>query len=494
MTINANYIVSLPPRTIRGGSADLETNGMVLVATDILPSDKPAITVTTAQEAAALVGDMSAVAKFAQQYFTGLNNQQHVPSALVIGAIMQTNQPAWIRSGEHAELAELKAVLDGTISITINGAVVSASEIDLSACNSYSDVAAAVALKLGEGVTGTYNSVLKAFVFKTAETGAGASVTFATGTAAVALGLTEDAGAVLSQGIDAMTPAANLNAICDVTRNWSQFTTLDTLTDEALVREYSAWADIDDEFLFIVNTTDKRTNSALTVDSTIPGKIKNDYNVVLPIFEKGNTLTSAAALSYPASIKWDAEQGMKVLFGKSASGIPASVTDQAVAAVLDANKITYVGQFATRNAEFIFFNKGALTGSLYGWVDVLIGLIWFRAKIQRACMDGFTTVNRIPYNEDGYAMLEAWCMDAIKAAKRVGVIDTGVRLSDAQRAQVTQELGADYADELFSKGWVLQIIDPESAVRAQRGSPISNLYYCYGGSVQKIEMPITQIQ
>jgi hypothetical protein len=167
---------------------------------------------------------------------------------------------------------------------------------------------------------------------------------------------------------------------------------------------------------------------------------------------------------------------------------------QAVAAVLDANKISYVGEFATRNADFRFFNKGALTGNLYGWFDALIGLIWLRAKMQRCIMDGFASVNRVPYNEQGYTLIRAWCADAIRAAKNVGVIDEGISLSESQRAQITQELGQDIADELYAKGWFLQVDDPEASVRAQRGSPVMSLYITYGGSVQKIECPVTQIQ
>lgn len=491
MSINASYLVALPPRTIRGGSADLETNGMVLTASDLIPTGTPALTVASASEAAAIFGAQSDEARFAQQYFSGINNQQHIPSALVFGADLRTARAAWLRSAPVAALADYQAITDGTLTLTINGSEVAATGIDLSKCTSLSGVAEAIAAKF-TGLTGAYNSDLKTFIFTTDATGEAATLSFATGTLATLCGLTENAGAVLSQGSDAMTVAETLDKINEVTRNWTQFTTIAEITDEEVAKEFAAWADLEDEVVYIYWTTDTRVENALTVEATVAHALIADYNCVLPIY--GSLVTAAAVVAFPASIKWDAVQGMKVLFAKSAANVPATVTSQAVAAVLDANKISYVGEFATRNAQFRFFNKGALTGSLYGWFDALIGLIWLRAKMQRCIMDGFAAVNRVPYNEQGYTLIRAWCADAIRAAKNVGVIDEGISLSESQKAQITQELGQDIADELYAKGWYLQVDDPEASVRAQRGSPVMSLYITYGGSVQKIECPVTQIQ
>ena len=492
MSINANYLVALPPRTIRGGSADLETNGMVIVASDLIPSGKPALVVETAQEVAAIFGASADITRFAQQYFSGINNQQHIPSALVIGADLSAARAAWIRSGAVAALADYQAITAGALTLTVNGTEVAATGIDLSGCTSLSAVAAAVAAKF-TGLTGAYNSDLKAFIFTTSATGASASVSYGSEGIATLLGLTEAAGAVLSQGTDAKTEAENLDAICEVTRNWTQFTTLAEVTTEAKAKAYAAWADIDDDYVYIFWTSDARVLSALTVEATVAHALVEDYNCAL-CFYTAYANSAAAVLAYPASIAWDREQGMKVIFGKGASGVPAEVTSQAVAAVLDAHKISYVGEFATRNAKFIFFNRGELTGSLYGFYDALIGLIWLRAKIQRLCMDGFASVNRVPYTQKGFSLIQAWISDAIRAGKKNGCIDSGMTLSDSQRAQIMQEVGKDIADELFAKGWYLDIEAPEASVRAQRGSPVMTLYVTYSGSVQRIEMPVTSVQ
>lgn len=495
MSINASYLVSLTPRTITGGSADLETNGMVLTSTYLLPTSAPAMSFTSAQAVANVFGAASPEAEFAQQYFTGLTNQQQAPSALVIGLNMQQALGAWIESAPiTTTLAEFQAISDGALTISIDGSPVSATGIDLSEAQSLSDVATTVAAKL-TGTTGAYNSDLNAFIFTTSQTGATASVSYATagsgGTDISAmLGLTQAAGAVLSQGVAAMTPAQNLDAIVAVTANWSQFSTLVEVDDQETAEAYSAWADLSDDYVYVFWSSDSKMLSQTTQSSTIAAAIQDNYDCTVMLYAQSNA-AAAAALAYPATIKWDQEQGMKVLFGKSASGVPAIVTDETTAAALDALSVSYVGQFATRNAEFAFFNRGETSSSMYGFYDTLIGMIWLRSKIQRACMDGFNAVNRVPYNAKGYTMIKAWIADPIRSAKTVGVIDTGLALSDSQKAQITQEVGQDISNELFTNGYFLQVDDPEANVRAERGTPVMNLYISYAGSVQKIEMPVT---
>lgn len=495
MSINASLIVNLTPRTINGGSSDLETNGMVLTSTYLLPTNTPAMSFVSAKAVASVFGASSPEAAFAQQYFTGLTNQQKSPSALVIGLNMQTALSAWIQSASiTATLEELQAISDGALTISINGSPIEATGIDLSGATSLSDVASTVAAKL-TGTTGAYNSDLNAFIFTTEQTGATATVTFATAGSggtdiSSLLGLTQAAGAVLSQGVDAMTPSQNLDAIVSVTANWSQFTTLDEVTEQNVAEAYSAWADISDDYVYIFWSSDSKMTSTLTQSTTIAAALQNTYNCTVMLYTISNA-AAAAALAYPATIKWDQDQGMKVLFGKSASGIPAVVTDDTTATTLDALSVNYVGQFATRNAEFSFFNRGQTTSSMYGFYDTLIGMIWFRSKIQRACMDGFSSVNRVPYNNQGYTLIRAWISDPIRSAKNVGVIDTGLALSDSQKSQITQEVGEDISDTLYSNGYFLQIEDPEANVRAERGTPVMSLYFTYAGSTQKIDMPVT---
>ena len=50
MSINANRLVSITPRVISGGSADLETNGLILTANTLIQGNVPAIEFNTVKE------------------------------------------------------------------------------------------------------------------------------------------------------------------------------------------------------------------------------------------------------------------------------------------------------------------------------------------------------------------------------------------------------------------------------------------------------------
>lgn len=490
MSINASYLVAITGRSITGGSADLETNGLVLTKSAILPVDKPCLEFATYKSVAAVFGADSDEAKFAQQYFSGVTNQQRAPTGLMIARRVSDAASAWLRSAPLGmSLEEIKA-LTINLSVTVNGTTKTVSDLSLATATSYSGAANLIASALG--CAGAYNSTLDAFVFTTETAGATATISYATGTSANVLKLTQTDGAVLSQGCAAMSVAENMTAIENISRNWTQFTTLWEETDQDEVEAYSAFADVDDDYVYVFWTSDTKTQSALTQASTIPAQIKDKYNCTLSIFADSYA-TAAFVLAFPATIKWDAVQGMKVIFGKSATGVPAVVTTEAQALALDDIHVSYVGQFATRNSEFSFANRGHLSSDTYGFYDTLIGLIWFKACIQRAIMDGFASVNRVPYNQKGYNIVAAWIQDPINSAKNVGVIDTGMSLSNAQKAQIMQEVGVDISGDLDSTGYYLSVTDPSANVRADRGSPVMNLYFAYAGSVQKCELPVTAV-
>mgnify|MGYP000130250121 FL=1 len=498
MSIKAGYLVAITPRTISAGASDLETNGMLLTKSALLPSGTPAMAFASAAAVAAFFGDASDEAVFAQQYFTGLTNQQKAPTSLVIGRRIDDDAPAWIRSGAiSADLAAFKKVTDGAMKITIDGSEKTATAVDLSSANSLSEVVQTIATAL-TGCTGSYDSTTNTFTLTSSTDGASSTVSYAStgddGTDLSAmLCMTQAEGAVLSQGVDAMTESATLDAIRAVTANWAQFTTLWEVTEQDEAEAYAAWADIDDDYVYVFWSSDRNMESTLTQDSTIAKALQDKYNCVFMIYSLDFS-TAAFALAYPATIKWDATQGMKVIFGKSASGLSPMVTDEQVATALDDLGVSYVGQFATRNDEFIIANRGELTGSMYGFYDTLIGSIWLRSKLQTSIMNGFATVNRAPYNNVGYTMLKSWCQDPITQAKNAGVIDEGLSLSESQKSQILQETGdSEAVGELQSKGYFLQILDPGASVRAQRGSPVAALYYAYGGSIQKVELPVTAV-
>lgn len=508
--IPASHIVKVTPRVISGGSSDIETNGLLLTKSNLLPADKPAKEFSSASAVADFFGAEAEETIFAQQYFTGATNQQKAVSTLVVGRFIAEAVPAWIRGGAVAtSLASFKAVTDGTITIRVNGSEVVAENIDLSGVTSMSEVAETVANAIA-GVKGAYDSNAHCFVFTSEKTGADAKLELC-GDAAVkggivgeaivgeshvaseghgtkldeALGMSVDQGAIASPGAEAQTPAAALENVCAVTRNWVGFTTMwEASLEEA--EGFAAWADIDDDYVYVDWTTDVRCLNTLTQADTKPAKMVDKYNCAICLYGKADL--AAFVLAVGASIDWQRYQGMKVWFAKSASGLSATVQNEAAADALEKIRCSYFGNFATRNDAFQFMNTGALCSDLYGFIDVLYGSIYLRNTIQRSCMDGFKSVNRAPYNDMGRAYIAAWLQDPISLCLRNGVIDPGLDLSESQRVQILQEVGDDISTTLFTKGYWYGIEMPSANVRAQRGSPVITLYYCYAGGIQRADI------
>lgn len=513
--IPASHIVKVTPRVISGGSSDLETNGLLLTKSALIPSDVPAVEFSSAAAVADFFGSEAEETVFAQQYFTGVTNQQKAVNAIVIGRFISEAAPACVRGGTvTTKLATFKAITDGTLTLEVNGEEVTAENIDLSACTSLSEVAAKVAEGIA-GVTGAYDANSQKFIFTTEKTGADASLNLVgvaavkggvVGTAIVgeslvasevkgtglsdALGLTVSLGAVVSPGADVQTPAAALENVCSVTRNWVGFTTIWEATLEE-AEGFAAWADIDDDYVYVDWTTDVRCIDMLTQAETKPAKMRDRFNCAICLY--GTSAFAAFVLAVGASIDWQRNQGMKVWFAKSATGLSPTIQNEAAADALEAIRCSYFGNFATRNDAFQFMNTGALCSDYYGFIDVLYGSIYLRNAIQRSCMDGFKAINRAPYNDMGRAYISAWLQDPISLCLRNGVIDPGLDLSESQRVQIMQEVGQDITTTLFTKGYWYGIEMPSANVRAERGSPIVSIFYCYAGAIQRITAEVTSI-
>ncbi|MFR1027736.1 MAG: hypothetical protein ACLSE8_15675 [Parasutterella sp.] len=136
--------------------------------------------------------------------------------------------------------------------------------LDFSTAKSFSDVATELASAVG-AVSGAFNSDQNVPSFlTTTETGDTASISFATKrdlqeqTCPHFSAWTEDSGAVLSQGSDALTPAQNMNLwllLLLVTGSDSQPCMQQRLLRLPLL---AAWADIDDDYVYFDWSTDTK--------------------------------------------------------------------------------------------------------------------------------------------------------------------------------------------------------------------------------------------
>lgn len=347
-------------------------------------------------------------------------------------------------------------------------------------------------------VTVTYDSVSGGFVITSGWYGVGSSVAYPTGTLATPAYLTQALGAVISAGADAQSPSSFMTDITQLTQNWATFMLAfdpDNASGSVQRQAFAAW----------VNSTNKRwcyaardTDLSPTVSNNATASLGNilkasasDGTVV--IFDPNTDWLDAFFAGTVASIDFQAVNGRITFAFRGQDGIVASVTTATVAANLIANGYNFYGAYATANQQFLEFQPGGVTGR-FQWADSYVNQIWLNNALQLALMVLLQETNSIPYNEFGYGLIKAACMDPINQALTFGAIRVGVTLSALQIAEVNAAAGVKIDDVLNYQGWYLQVVDATPQVRQARQSPPINLWYMDGQSVQKIVMSSTLVQ
>lgn len=499
MAIPASHIVNVLPRVIAGGSRDLELNGLLITNNNSISADTLVLSFPSAAAVAAYFGIGSVEHKVADVYFTSYNNKLTAPKALYIARRIAADSFAWLRSRKiNVTVQSIQAITDGAFTVSIDNTAYAVDSVDFSTVTSYSDVASKIEGALtakGADVTVAYSSLFNAFTVTGVTVGAGAVVNFfeapSSGTdIAKLLGFAETSGAVMSTGHEAMSEETQMHKIISKTQNWVSFTTAwEAAVDEALL--WAEWANKNYGYLYVGYTT---SDDVLSQDNSfdVASMCKEaGYDHTTIVY--GSVHYAAFIMGVVASVAWQRVNGTITAAFKRQSGLAPWVADETQAQVLESKNCNYFGNFATRNAEFVFLYPGCLSASDYGFIDPYINSVWFNNRLQVALMDGITSVGRVPYNTRGYTMVRAWMVDPIKEALNNATIEPGVVLSERQRSEVMNEAGLDISKELWTQGYYAQILDPGASVRAQRGTPVISLWYTYGGAIQKIEVASTAI-
>lgn len=500
MSIPASAIVRINPRLINAGGDGLELNGVLVTADTSIPVDNRVLQFTSPEDNAAYFGSASALADAGTRYFLGYNNSFKKPATLYVARWVKDDAAPYLRGGAvAATVGDFRQVTAGMLSLTLGGYTAIVSDLDFSGVNSYSDAAlilqtAIRAVPAGgdswANATVTYTSLFKAFVVTGGQVGSGFTIEPATGDTAELMMLTETAGAVTSKGADAESLAACMDAVVSVTQNWVSFATDFPATEEEEL-ELAGWSNgKGTRYLYVM--WDMGANLLTPFGTANIGSKLQELEMSAVAGVYGKLQHAAFILGMIASIDYTRVQGAITMAFKGQDGLEITVTDEETANALDQKGFNWYGDYATANDQFRFFYPGAIFGR-YLFIDTYVNAVWLNNALQLALVSLFQNIARIPYTEKGYALVRAALADPINQAKNAGVIDPGVMLSEAQKAQVNREAGLNIAPSIEQDGYYVQVKDPTAQVRAQRGTPIVNLWYAYGGSIHKIEMASTVI-
>lgn len=492
MTIPASDIVQVNPGVISAGGNPLALNGLILSQNTIIPT-MSAQSFVSSTAVKNFFGAASSEYAISLIYFQGFDNSTIKPGVLHFAPYVLTDRAAWVQSGSLSSLslAQLQA-LTGTLIVTVDGTTFTSSAINLTGAASFSAAATTIAAAFtGAGKpTCTWNPINSTFVLTSPTVGATSTIGYCTGTLATSLKFASATGALLSQGDIADTPTTAMDNAKAVTQNWVTFMTLwEPLL--AAKQLFADWVQAQNQrYSYVVWDTDAQ---AIVANSTTCFGAVAKALAYDGIFVVYNTKELAAmTLGTVGSIDFSATNGRITFAFKSQSGFTPTVTDQQIAATLTANGYNFYAQYATSNNTFNWLYNGQTPGK-WIWFDSFINQIQLNGAFQLALMTLLGNVKSIPYNEAGYSLIRAAMSSPINAALNFGTIRAGVALSPSAAAQVNQAAGLNIAGILAQQGYYLQVLDPGTIVRGNRGTPVINFWYTDGGAVQRIVVASTDI-
>lgn len=507
--IPAAQIVNIIPSVLSGGGNALDLIGLCLTPNTRVPIGQ-VLSFPTAATVGQYFGPTSQEAAAATIYFLGFNNSNVKPGLMLFWQyVWETPVSAYLRGGNISAmpLATLQGLTPGTLTIEINGSPVTSSTINFSSATSFSNAASIIATAIGASVTCVYDSVSGAFVISTVTTGATATIAFPTTDAlATAIQLTQATGAVISQGAALSSPAVDMAAITNITVNWCTFfTTFEPVASDK--EAFASWTNGQGEgaeFVYamwdtnILNTESGGPSPAVVAITTAnySGTAMIYTNPAIDTLGPGGVpggQLAAFLAGAIASIDFTETQGTATMAFKSQSGIPAHVTNAAVASYLNGYGLNFYGDYTTPNEAFIFFYGGRISGP-FQWIDAYVNEVWLDNQIQLAMMVLLTNVKALPYNTPGDALVEATALDPITQAVNFGAIQPGVALSQAQITEVNSAAGLPIAPIVGSRGWYFQVLPAIAQVRVARSSPPCTLWYTNGGSIQSLNIASIQVQ
>lgn len=481
--IPVSELTNVQPGVIGTGGSPLSLNS-IFMTTSTLPPIGSVSAFADADSVGAFFGTTSPEYAAAQVYFLGYDNSPIKPGTIYFGQFATAAVSAYLRSASFkgVTLSQLQA-LSGSLTVTIDGAVKTAASINLSAATSFANAATIIGTALTATVT--YNTQLQTFVISSATTGNASTITFASGTLAAGLKMTEATAAVTSQGSAIMTPGDAMDRMKTATTDWGLFTTIAEPDLDGKIA-FAIWTNAQSLRYGYVGWDSSAAAKVLGSTATFAYAVETaQYEGVIPVYP---SLSRAALIcGVAASIQFARLNGRITFAYKGQAGLTPDVTDINDARALEANGYNFYGAYAEGKNQFNLLQPGQISGK-WKWIDAFVNQIYFSSQLRLAAVSYLAQVGSVPYNDDGYTEIKAAYLDPINEMINFGGIRKGVPLSSAQASQVNSAAGVVISDTLETVGWYLQIQPATAQIRGNRASPVQTLWYTDGGSIQRLNL------
>ena len=483
-SIPASDIVNILPSALAAGGSELSLNTVVFTAASKFPI-KQYFDLDTVRDD---FGSTSNEYKFAETYLQGFSGSTIKPYSVFFAEYVNANKAATLigLSLRSTTLEQLKLV-NGTLNVTIDGTLKTGT-VNLSTATSFSDAATLIATALTAVVT--FDTQLQSFVIASGTTGETSSISFGSGTAADALGLSEVGGAIVNNNTVADTADSALERVTDETLNFAPITGLGFDLD--WFKDLAMWVTKQNHRFWLFQYGKEPTATIANSTANFAAWLKeNDVADVTPIY--GDIEHAAFACGSVASIDFSEVNGRVTLDFRSQSGIKASVTSKQDAKALEANGYAFYGAWATANDRFQFMRNSIVTGE-FAWANTYAFQIWLNQGFQLDGIIGLQQYKSIPPNNEGKSLYRAIFQDRINNGKAFGGIVAGMKLTEQQKSVINRETNSQSAaSQVELTGWYMYVGDAVNVQGAARKRFPAKFFYSDGGSIQGINMTSTAV-
>lgn len=461
-------------------------------ATDPRVSIDKIVSVTAASGAADYFGANSPEFDFATQYFAYISPApaSQAPE-LQFAAYADQARPARLFGYKvTSKLAEFQVVTSGNLNITIGDVDYEITGIDFSADISFTAIANTIATEIstaGGSATVTYDPLSSSF--KIESTAIGPGVVKVTPALAPDVGMMmslQGAQAISSLGSSAQTPLDAFLAAEQITDSFGSASFgIDINLDDAIeVAEYVSSQNVKYQMYWSVNSANSEAWSAAMIGTASNALILNitpgEYKEALP-------MAVMAATDYDRT-----NSTINYMFRQSGTTWTADVSTDQMANYYDDLRVNYYGQTATAGQKISFFQRGYLMGGVTAPLDMSVHANeqWLKSYIKAQILALLLTLNKIPANRDGEAMVLAIVNDGVLKALNNSTILVGKNITELQKVAIIQTTNDELAwHDVQDKGYwyTCQIAQNTGVSGVTEYVAKYTLIYAKGDMVRKVE-------
>ena len=332
-----------------------------------------------------------------------------------------------------SKLDTLQAITAGTLNITVGTTPVALTGINLSSATSFADVATLLETAFDGSVDSVaYDSVNKRFVISSSS-----NLSYATGTVAEALGLTESK-AILSEASEGKTALETISESAELSNNFFSFCFLDTLTVSDITA-IAEWTDSQNvKYMYSVPLTESNYSS-------IQSAVK-DYDGVALTLDLHNEHAEFMPMSAFAAVDYTKPNSTMDVFYKQFDGVTPSVNTNSARFIYDPLRINYYGTTQQAGQAVSFYQDGVLQGSIPS-MTVYANEAWLKDAFITDVLNLRIGLDSLPANNTGKSLVMSALMETVNLALSNGVVLAGKELTGLQKAYITTITG----DE---DGWI----------------------------------------